>query len=71
MARDIDGVDMEVAEFLWGVSVMVEGGGSMAGFSGSLMSMYPSYMPMLPMSVMSGVFGSLAATLVVGVGAFM
>lgn len=26
MARDIDGVDMEVAEFLWGVSVMVEGG---------------------------------------------
>lgn len=33
MARDIDGVDMEVAEFLWGVSVMVEGGGSMAGLT--------------------------------------
>lgn len=33
MARDIDGVDMEVAEFLWGVSVMVEGGGSMAGLA--------------------------------------
>ena len=33
MARDIDGVDMEVAGFLWGVSVMVEGGGSMAGLT--------------------------------------
>ena len=33
MARDIDGVDMGVAEFLRGVSVMVEGGGSMAGLT--------------------------------------